>query len=228
MNKVHNVQIRILRELLYRPKAHFPELNDLKISNDHFSYHIRTLIKEEYVLKSRGRYGLTKKGKEFANRMDTQELVIEKQRKVVVMVIATKTKGKTRYLLVQTRLKEPYYGFQGFVTGKVRYGETLIEAARRELAEETGLSGKFRYKYLLHEHVFSTEEELLEDKYFNVIHAYDVKGRLRNSRDGKNEWMTEKQFLSLKTRFYDEEDILNWFKKPPKGVIEKKYVIEKF
>lgn len=228
MNTIHNIQIRILRELLYLPNARFSELNDLNMSNDHFSYHIRTLIQEEYVLKKEGRYFLTKKGKEFANRMDTQKLVIEKQGKVAVFIIATMKKGKTKYLLIQTRQKEPFFGFNGFVTGKVRFGETLIEAARREFLEETGLSADFKYIYLHHEHVYSKEGELLEDKFFNVIHAYNIKGKLKNTRDGKNEWMTEKQFLSLKNLYYDEVDILNWFKKPLKGIIEKKYVIEKF
>ena len=36
------------------------------------------------------KYSLTPKGKEFANRMDTEEVSIEKQPKVAVMVVATK------------------------------------------------------------------------------------------------------------------------------------------
>lgn len=46
-----------------------------------------------------------------------------------------------RVLLVR-RAGEPYAGRWSFPGGKVRHGERMSEAARRELAEETGLSAR--------------------------------------------------------------------------------------
>jgi 8-oxo-dGTP pyrophosphatase MutT (NUDIX family)/predicted transcriptional regulator len=232
MQDLHIVQIQILRELLYNPKARFAKLNIAQLSNDHFSYHLKTLLKEEFIIKEQQGYRLTAKGKEFANMMDTDQLVIEKQGKISVFVVATKKQEGQELLLVQTRTKEPYFGYMGFVTGKVRFGETIMEAAKRELLEETGLTAKLTYKYLLHEHIYSKDHTLLEDKFFHVIHAFNTKGTLQNTRDGKNEWMTErdfkKKFKEKKKIFYDELDILKWLKNPPKGMVEKEYVVEKF
>lgn len=50
-------------------------------------------------------------------------------------------KGKKQYL-VQTRLKDPFFGYHGYVTGKIRWGEKILEAAKRELLEETGMTAE--------------------------------------------------------------------------------------
>ena len=156
--------------------------------------------------------------------MDTEKLKIEKQPKVGVMLIAIKNKK----LLIQKRLKEPYYGYLGFLTGKVRFGETIIQTAERELKEESGLSAKFKLRYILHEHVYSKEGDLLEDKIFFVTGAENIKGTLINTKDGENSWMDEKAYLQMKDKYYDEEEILNWFKNPKEFFIEKAYIIDQF
>jgi 8-oxo-dGTP pyrophosphatase MutT (NUDIX family) len=46
--------------------------------------------------------------------------------------------GRTEYLF-QERLKQPYFGYWGLPSGKIRWGETILETALRELKEETGL-----------------------------------------------------------------------------------------
>ena len=91
--------------------------------------------------KSYGQYELTRRGKEYANRMDTEELVIEKQPKLVVDIGIEDGKGKW---LFQERRKQPYSGYWGFPTGKIRWGEAMLEAAVRELMEETGLTATLR------------------------------------------------------------------------------------
>ena len=46
-----------------------------------------------------------------------------------------------RILLVR-RANQPDAGRWGFPGGKIEFGETVLEAAERELAEETGIQGK--------------------------------------------------------------------------------------
>lgn len=67
--KIHDYQISILRELLFRPEARFRDLNKVDVTNDHFSFHVNHLIKEGLIKKTNGKYSLTDEGKEFANRM---------------------------------------------------------------------------------------------------------------------------------------------------------------
>ncbi|SFT20885.1 NUDIX hydrolase [Paenibacillus sp. BC26] len=45
-------------------------------------------------------------------------------------------------LLMCKRLKEPYKGLSNLVGGKIEPGESGLEAAYRELAEETGISAE--------------------------------------------------------------------------------------
>ncbi len=224
MANLHFLQMQILRSLLYSPGSRFSELNISGIDSDHFNYHLKTLLQDKLVTTKNKLYYLSSKGKEYANTMDTANLNIEKQPKVAVMIIASKG---SRYL-VQKRLKEPYFGYYGFVTGKVRFGEKIIETAARELAEETNLQAKFRLSYILHEHVYSEAGELLEDKIFHVYGATSVKGELKNTKDGENGWFSEKEFHAIKDKFYDEAEILNWHKSGKKFFIEKTYVVKDF
>ncbi len=101
MEDLHQIQMLILKELLFNPTARFSELNIKGLSNDHFSYHVNTLIEQGYVRKTDRGYSLTNQGKEFANRMDTDQVQIEKQPKVAVMVIPVKYIKGRKYILIQ-------------------------------------------------------------------------------------------------------------------------------
>ncbi len=231
MTDLHNIQMLILRELLFTPNSRFSDLNIQGLSSDHFSYHIKTLIEQEYVQKDSSRYSLTVKGKEFANRMDTDEASIEKQPKVAVMIVATKTEGKKKYLLIQERTKEPYFGYSGFITGKIRYGEKVIETAKRELKEESGLECEnIHIKRLVHDHVVLKDTgELVEDKMFYIVHMINPTGELINTPNGKNIWITESQFKKLKKKYYNEENMYEISQmKGDMDLVESTYIIEEF
>jgi ADP-ribose pyrophosphatase len=63
--------------------------------------------------------------------------------KLSVVIVLEDEEGRH---LQQQRLKQPYYGYWGHMTGKIRWGETMLEAGARELQEETGCTCKeFRY-----------------------------------------------------------------------------------
>lgn len=207
--KIHDFQISILRELLFKPKARFSDLNKVDVTNDHFNFHLKHLIKEGLVVKQDGKYSLTVEGKEFANRMDTDSLKLEKQGKVAVALHAVrKTNDVTEYLVHQ-RLKEPFYGWYGSHSGKVRWGETPMECAKREFLEETGLTGDFKLKGIVHYHHFHKDGRLLEDKYFWVFRIENTKGELKvDVPEGKNIWMTEKEYRKLNNSFASFDEVV--------------------
>lgn len=200
--KIHDFQISILRELLFKPEARFRDLNKVAVTNDHFSFHINHLLKEGLIKKSNGKYSLTDEGKEFANRMDTDSLKLERQAKLGVAIHAVRVKnGKTEYL-VHRQLKEPFYGWYGSHSGKIRWGETPLQTAKREFLEESGLTGKFSLKGIVHYHHFHKDGRLLEDKYFWVYRVDNVKGKLKEKvPEGENLWLTESQYLKIKNVF---------------------------
>ncbi len=188
--KIHEAQTAILRELLFMPAAGYTHLQKpTGLTSDHFNFHIVRLVEIGYVEKvSRGQYKLTPRGKEYANKLDTDANVIERQPKSGV-ILAIEAKGK---FLFQERLKHPYYGFWGFPSGKIRWGESILETAARELKEETGLTAKHEWRGIYHEQVFQAETgEQLEDKIFHVIHCRNIKGKLiEQFEGGRNAWMS--------------------------------------
>ncbi len=220
--------MEILRYLLFYPASRFSEINKTKLDTDKFNYHLKTLIKQKLVEKIDNKYFLTLKGKEFSNTMDTDSKIVEKQPKVSVLIVpAIKEKGIIKYI-VQKRLKEPYFGYIGFMTGKVRFGETIEETCKRELNEEMNLTADFKYRYLLHEMVYDKKGSILEDKFFNVVEAFNITGELKNIEGGENFYVNKDEFLKLNPVYHNEFDIFKWYLEERSDFIEQKYYISSF
>lgn len=188
---MHPAQVAILHALLFRASASFAELQKAsELSSDHFNFHLKQMIEQKLVTKNNdGAYLLTPAGKEYANRFDTDERVVERQPKVAVLLLIENADGR---LLCQQRLKQPFYGFWGRPTGKIRWGETILQAAARELMEETNLEADLTFKKVYHKLDYNKEtNELLEDKIFFIIHGTNPRGELRKEFDGgRNEWFS--------------------------------------
>ncbi len=205
---IHDVQIQILRQLLFTPNSRFSDLNKLELPNDHFTFHLKRLVQEELVNKIEGKYSLTDKGKEFANRMDTDSLKLEKQAKLAIALHPVRIKDGVTEYLVHKRLKEPFYGWSGSISGKIRWGETPIDCAKRELLEETGLGGKFNLKGIVHYHHIHQDGRFLEDKYFWVFRIENTTGELKEKiEEGENSWMTEQAYRKLENTFASFEEL---------------------
>ena len=223
----HPVQFEILRALLFRPEAKFSQLNLSGLTNDHFTFHIKKLVERGLVLKNGVKYGLTDKGKEFANRLDTEVNKIERQAKLAVLVVGVQAGGEVKYL-VQKRLKQPYYGFHGFVSGKIKWGEKLEEAAKREFEEETGLKGEVELVGV--EHKIDTKEGVvLEDKYFYIFRVTMPERELVvDFEGGKNMWLTESQLKKTEKIFGDMFDIIEVVKGSELTILEREFEITEY
>jgi len=208
--KTHPIQAAIFRYLLFIPSAGFADVQRATdLTSDHFNFHIKKLVEEGYVEKTNKHYRLSQKGKEYANRMDTDENEIEKQPKVSVAITLERVGANGgREFLFQQRKKNPYFDFWGRVGGKMRWGESIIEAAQRELLEETGLEAEIEYKMLYHKRDFNkTTGNLLEDKIFLCVYATKYSGQLIEQFEGGiNRWMSEKEFHAQPKRFTSVDD----------------------
>jgi ADP-ribose pyrophosphatase YjhB (NUDIX family)/predicted transcriptional regulator len=219
----HEAQMAIMKHLLHVPDAGFAQLQKATgLSSDHFNFHIKKLVSEDLVAKNDGgKYHLTHKGKEYANRMDTDNHVIEKQPKLSVGLIIENDKGE---FVAQQRLKQPYYGFWGRPTGKIRWSETVLEAAARELEEETGLTADLEFKGIYHKMDHKDSGEFLEDKYFYIVHGTNPKGTLMTEFEGgRNAWLDDKELIAKDKVFESIPDITDMAKTTAVGFMEKKY-----
>jgi 8-oxo-dGTP pyrophosphatase MutT (NUDIX family) len=223
-NSLHPVQLAILKELLFTASARFSDLNVAGLTSDHFSFHIKHLCDLGLVSKSGQSYALTIPGKEFANRLDTGKVVIERQAKLSVKPVIVKTVGKKVLLLAQQRLKQPYYGLWGFPGGKIGWGETLFAACGRELLEETGLTGKMTFKGVQHKlDVTIGENRLLEDKYFFVVRVENPVGTFNERTPGCfNHWYTPAEIKTLE-RFDGVDEIIDMVFASDMQFVERNY-----
>ncbi len=231
--KFHNHQIIILKELLFKPDSKFKDLNIKDLTSDHFSYHINALIDHGLVRKKiTGKYELTNRGKEIANTLDTDHLEFEKSPKVAVMLIIIREseEGKLQ-LLMQERLKQPYFGYKAFLTGKCKFGELIEDTAQRELEEETGFTdAEFKLKFINHEIIRNPQGELLEDKLMHTFICRNPKGEyIEEFEGGRNFWIDMSEFKDLSPKYYHGDMIFEWvFSDDTPCYIENEFVVEEF
>lgn len=222
----HTAQMAILRGLLLAKKAAFSDLQkSTGLTSDHANFHIKKLVLGgyvEHIPKTYGEYQLTRRGKEYANRMDTDEQKIEKQPKISVVLVVVNDKGEH---LQQQRLKQPYYGYWGHPTGKIRWGETMEEAASRELKEETGLSADFIPLGFYHKLDYDDNGELLEDKYLCLVYGTNPKGNLIEKSEGqRNVWLSDEEFEKKDKKFGGAIETTSIITEGKHFLKEKKYI----
>lgn len=215
----------ILRELLLADTLNFSAVTkSTGLTSDHANFHLKQLVQNgfvEHVPKTYGAYQLTRKGKEYANRMDTDENKIEKQPKLSVVLVIVNEKGEH---LQQERLKQPYYGYWGHPTGKIRWGETLEEAGARELMEETGLTADLIPLGFYHKLDYDSDGEMLEDKYLCLIYGTNPQGELKEYSDGqRNVWLSDEEFETKEKKFGNAEETTRFIKAKVPFLREVKY-----
>lgn len=224
----HIVQMKLLRQLLLTPSCKFATLTAASgLTSDHANFHIKQLIAAgfvRHVAKSYGEYELTRDGKEYANRMDTDAYEIERQPKLTVDLAVENDKGE---FIVQKRLKHPYFGYYGFPTGKIRWGETMEQAGARELHEETGLIADLRVVGVYHKLDYDTEGNLLEDKYMCLIHGTNPRGELlAETETHTNQWMTTSAYNQLDKQMGDIDATIDQLRADGAFVRESKFVFD--
>ena len=119
--------------------------------------------------------------------------MLERKPKLVVGVL---TKNNGKYLLARETLEggKDYWIVPG---GKVEFGETIEEAAKREINEETGIKAK-KLKFLAYKEAIATEYN-----YNTVIFFFETETNTRKIREdveGKvieAKWFTKKEALKL-------------------------------
>jgi len=187
---MHEIQLNIIKTLTFTKQAKFSDLkkNLNNIDNNQFCFHLNTLIDQGLIDKdSNNQYSLTVQGRSLSEKIEPNQPILKQQAKLTVYVSAI---NKENQILIYTRKKNPFYDCQGFGGGRIDYGENILEAAKREFKEETGLEGEPQLIKILHNKMYSKDtNELLVDKILFFCKIINPTGILAPSEEGIYEWV---------------------------------------
>jgi ADP-ribose pyrophosphatase YjhB (NUDIX family) len=204
---LHYYQKELLRKLALSQKP--LKFNDLLlegIESEHMNYHLKKLISLRQIEKVDGLYKLTNKGKDYVNLLEDDIKTEEKQPKTSVIIKASRiNKEGKEELLVCKRLRHPYWGKVGRLTGKVKFGEKVEDAVKRELYEETGLiTEDIKLLNIYRKLRYDKNENSVQDVFFYVFEVENLTGNfIEKSQFQENFWITKQDFKKREDFFKD-------------------------
>jgi predicted transcriptional regulator len=186
--ELHKAQVSILRTLRHAESARYSMLmRPTGLESDVFKFHLSKLVNQKIIeKKNSGDYVLTSSGKEFANNLSKTAQTIQKQPKLSVALVANRQTPEGTQYLFQKRLRNPFYGFWGCISGPAQWGKSLEE----DIDETSG--------------------EILEDKLFAIVEASNIKGEIDNKWSGGfNAWTTLEKLENQEKYFKSSRDLVN-------------------
>lgn len=203
---MHIIQQTILKNLTFNKNSRFCDLNEYDLLTDHFSYHIRKLVKDGYIVKQNNKYELTKKGMLEVSRLDLKENNYALQPIIGVALFITKHEKGRKYVLLEKRKYNPNKGLIGFHSEKLYFGESFEEATKRCLLTETGLLGKFKYSGTIR--IIRKEGSInIQDFLLHYFRVTELKGQLTlETQWNYNKWFLYSDIKFLKNTFPDFQE----------------------
>ncbi len=130
----HHIERSILGYLMVHEYARFRDLRPDKVETNLFSYHLKLLLKADYVAKTERGYTLSRRGLVYVDRVSVEKMRVRTQPKIITMLLVQDGYGK---VLLQRRTKQPYINTWTLPYGKLHIDDiSVIEAARREAREK--------------------------------------------------------------------------------------------
>lgn len=186
----------ILSKIMHQPGLSFNALWDKQGTSNKFAYHLKTLEQDGLIKKEQGAYFLTSKGKSEAAFIDGASGKKASFPLVGILAVIFDSDGK---ILLNRRLKEPFYGAWGMPGGKIKFEHTILECAAEEIKEETGLECDLELKGIFSAKTFNNEKLAYNHQMF-IVKATNPRGELiPSTREGENHWLTIDEIKQLDT-----------------------------
>lgn len=173
----------------------------------------KDLIKEEKITKEDKNiavYSLTNTGRTYASSMEGKSAII-KQKPIITCFVVGMDENNNKILFNQ-RTKEPFFGILGVNGGKMDFGNSPKEAAKREFFEETNLTGDLKLGIIANYHTYN-DDELMHHMISFYYYSTTLTGELKEiDREGKNMWLTIDEANSNYEMFPELMDLITTIK----------------
>lgn len=134
---MHHIQKSIILNLARTSPLRFTELQP-RVPNNAFSYRLKKLIDGGYIEHTAGGYIATRKALKLV-AFGTSNNRVQPTPAAISMIYIENTDGE---ILLINRNHKPFQGWYGLPSGLIHQGETVEDAARREMFEKTGLAAE--------------------------------------------------------------------------------------
>lgn len=183
----HQIRKAIIQKLIHNQRVHYNELWDKNGDSSKFAYHLKQLEEEGIVGKYEDGYGLTTEGRKLSAFIEGETGGKAELPTPIVVILARKEDK----LLYQQRLKEPFYGYWGPISGKINFGWNPRDCAIRDLKEETNLDAQDMTFRAIQSIKTYESEKLLHHHLLYVFETTKFTGELKTElHKGLNKFMT--------------------------------------
>lgn len=220
---MHLIQKHVMRRLSTSKELAYSELKPPRIEGNQFSYHLKTLVRRGYVKRTERGYALTTKGVHYSTQVNFEHFSMRIQPKIVTLIVCRDKEGR---LLVYRRSKQPFLGKLGFPYGKIHLGESIAEAAERELREKTGVEADLTHKGIAYLLATDKNDEVITHMLFHIFKGARPRGDiLKESAFGTVHWMDEHTLFSSEI-MPSMRDILTIAERKGAGLAFEEYVFQ--
>ena len=133
---MHHIQRHILKVLSRAKYARFRDMRPPRVDSNTYSYHLRVMQREGYIVKAAEGYTLGTKGLQYVDGLKPDDLTPLEKPKVIVILALRNSRGE--WLMAERKI-QPYIGTVMFPSGSQHKGETPSECVARKIREKTGL-----------------------------------------------------------------------------------------
>ena len=185
---MHRLQQHILERLIRHENQRYADLKPDEVEGNLFMYHLRQLTNRGLVVKrADGLYELTAEGMRQVDGLSLATLTPRAQPKIVTLVVCRNEMGQ--YLFYRRR-RQPLLGMAGFPYGKIHLGESIADAAIRELFEKTGLATSLEHKGDGYITIYQDDEPVSQIMFHLFYGENPVGELLPDATSGKAFWGT--------------------------------------
>tara|TARA_Y100000310_G_scaffold331037_1_gene403883 strand:+ start:5843 stop:6526 length:684 start_codon:yes stop_codon:yes gene_type:complete len=216
---MHPIQRHILKKLTLGKNLRYKDLKPKEVEGNQFMYHLGVVTDHGYVKKVGVTYSLTIDGKMYADRVELETFLPKVQPKIVSMLHCTNKKSE---LLLFRRKRSPLFNLVHLPYGKLHMGETVQDAAKRELKEKTGLSADLSHIGDIYVRVYDGDE-LLAHILHHIFSGKNLTGRLLEETNAGVPFWSETNVVNRKEYVGGFREIIEIISKN-----KKKFFFEEF